>query len=478
MESDPAGREALRQLPAVGTLLASPDLLPLVEQHGRLAVTEAVRSAIDETRVRILTGETDRSQVTPEDVVRALAVRRTLSLRRVINGTGVLLHTNLGRAVLAEAAREAISQVAQGYCNVELDVAAGTRGDRHAHVSHLLAELLETDGGLAFNNCAGALLLMLAALCKGGEVVVARGQLVEIGGGFRVPDVMRESNAKLVEVGTTNKVYARDYAAAISPDTRAILYVHRSNFAIVGFTVEPTIEELAEVARSAQVPLLMDLGSGLLASPADLGEAEKLMALETRPRDALHRGADLVAFSGDKLLGGPQAGIVAGTTEMLTRVKKHPLARALRADKLTMAGLEATLRLYRDGRAQDVPVIRDLSETATRVGARAQRILDTLQGLPLALELIEGRSVPGGGSLPLAELPTTLVCLGRPGAEGRALEAALRAGDPPLIARMVEDRVAIDPRTIQDEEISELGSVVRNAYMRLDVDQSGEEETR
>ena len=466
--ADPS-REALKKLPAVGTLLSSPDLGPLLESHGRIAVTEAVRSAIDLTRARILGGEP--AEVTAADVARVLRERTALSLRRVINGTGVLLHTNLGRAVLADAAKAAVAEVAAGYSNVELDVGVGKRGDRHAHVGDLLKDLLETDGGLAFNNCAGAVLLMLAALCKDGEVIVARGQLVEIGGGFRVPDVMRESGAELVEVGTTNKVYARDYAAALTERTKAILVVHRSNFALVGFTAEPTLEELRDVAKSRGIPLLMDLGSGLLATEQDLGPAEVHMRRETRPKDALRRGADLVAFSGDKLLGGPQAGLLAGKASVLAQVKKHPLARALRADKLTLAGLEATLRLYRDGRAQEIPVIRDLVLPMETIEERANTIHTLLAnaGVP-EVETISDVSVPGGGSLPLAELPTRLVAVGRRGQSGRALEALLREESPPLIARMVDDRVAIDVRTVPEAEIPQLVSTVRNAYRRLCVE--------
>lgn len=473
---DPAGRAALRQLPAVGTLLASPELVPLVERHGRTAVAEAVRSAIDETRMRILEGRAPAGAgVSADDVARALAVRSLRSLRRVINGTGVLLHTNLGRAVLAERARQAVDEVAAGYCSVELDLDVGTRGNRHRHVGPLLAELLETGGGLAFNNCAGAVLLMLAALCRGGQVLVARGQLVEIGGGFRVPDVMKESGATLVEVGTTNKVYARDYEAALTDETRAILVVHRSNFALVGFTAEPSLEELAALAKRQGIPLLVDLGSGLLATDEDLGEAAHLVGGETRPKDALARGASLVAFSGDKLLGGPQAGLLAGETDLLAVVEKHPLARALRADKLTLAGLEATLRLYRDGCAREIPVIQDLTLPRSAVEERAGRILEAVRRSGLPAEVIDGVSVPGGGSLPLAELPTKLVAIGRPGAEGRHLERFLREADPPLVARMVEDRVAIDARTVRSSEIPLLASIVENASHRLAVE---EEEKR
>lgn len=459
---EPAGLAALRKLPAVGTLLALPELAPLIERHGRALVTDAVRGALERARGRIRAG--DPAPVTSQEVVASLAALERPSLRPVLNGTGVLLHTNLGRAPLAEAARAAVAAVAEGYSALELDVERGTRGTRHVHVSSLLADLLGCDGGAAFNNCAGAVLLMLAALCRGREVIVARGELVEIGGGFRVPDVMAESGATLVEVGTTNKVYARDYARAINERTGALLRVHRSNFALVGFTAEPELEELAAVAAEAKVPLLVDLGSGLLADAAALGPAAPLIAREPRPKDVLRRGAELVAFSGDKLLGGPQAGILAGRGALLDRVERHPLARALRADKLSLAALEATLRLYRDGRAQEIPVIRDLATPLEVVAARAEALRQRLAGRDgLAVEVIEGVSVPGGGSLPLVELPSRLVLVGPPGEPARALAQALRGSDPPLITRMVQDRVAIDPRTLREADIPVVVRLVENA---------------
>ncbi len=476
---DPASISALQRLPAVGALLHAPSLLPLIERHGRAAVTDATRQTLQDIRETLRNGAPCPLR-TLEDPAEILAwaveaVRQTLSrhtrlnLRRLINATGVVLHTNLGRAVLAEDAQRAIAAVASGYSNTEFDIEEGHRGDRHAHVSALIAQLLQTEAAIAVNNCAGAVLLMLASLCRGGEVIVARGQLVEIGGGFRIPDVMRESNATLVEVGTTNKVYARDYREAITERTRAILTVHRSNFAIVGFTAEPSWSELSEVCREANIPLLVDQGSGLLASDQALGDAAAAIASEPRPLDPLREGADLVAFSGDKLLGGPQAGIVAGKTELLKRVRKHPLARALRADKLTMAGLEATLRLYRDGRAHEIPAIRDLALAPRELKRRALVILRALERHNIPAQLLQGASVPGGGSLPLVELPTWLVLAGGPAAEGRALEQALRNGDPPIVTRFINDRVAIDPRTLQAKEVETLGDLIQNAWGRLNV---------
>jgi L-seryl-tRNA(Ser) seleniumtransferase len=464
---DPDGHAALRQLPAVSTLLAEPDVAPLIARFGRALVADAARSAIATSRKRIL--ESGRPEnVTGGDVARAISAMNTRSLRRVINATGVILHTNLGRAPLARAAEEAIIDVARGYCSVEFDVAKGERGDRHRHVADLLASLLNCDGGLVFNNNAGAVMIMLAALCRGKEVIVARGELVEIGGGFRVPDVMKESGATLVEVGTTNKVYDRDYAAAITERTAAILRVHRSNFAIVGFTAEPEAEALAALAREKKIAFLVDNGSGLLATDRDLGDAAAVVREEPRPADVLKQGADLVAFSGDKLLGGPQAGIIAGKADLLAKVRKHPFARALRADKLTLAALEATLRLYRDERAREIPVIRDLAAPLEALETRALRIAGQLA--KQNVDVKTGESVAGGGSLPLARLPTKLVLIGRPGEEARLLAEALREGEPPVITRVVEDRTALDVRTISEEEVDGLGPVVERAFARIQRD--------
>ncbi len=394
--------------------------------------------------------------------------RETPSLRRVINATGVILHTNLGRAPLANTARQAILDAA-GYCSVELDMATGQRGNRHEHTSGLFAELLGCDGALVFNNCAGAVFLMLAALCRGREVIVARGQLVEIGGGFRIPDVMSESGASLVEVGTTNKVYDRDYRARLNDRTAAILSVHRSNFALVGFTHEPTYAELATVAAEGGVPLLVDIGSGLLAEEKDLGAAWPQLANEPRPGDALAQGADLVAFSADKLLGGPQSGILAGRADLLEACKKHPLARALRADKLTIAALEATLRLYRDGRAAEIPGLAMMRRSIDDLDATVRALADaTRAAIPdLPVDVAPGVSVPGGGALPLAELPTRLMLVGAPGAPARALAAALRTQTPPIMTRVVDDRVALDVRTLGEADMNEIVPLLHEAFRNL-----------
>jgi L-seryl-tRNA(Ser) seleniumtransferase len=463
---DPSTPAALRRLPAVGALLEDPGLVALIAAHGRPLVTRAARAAVESARSQLRAGAS--ATVGPAEVRAALEVLAAPALRPVLNATGVVLHTNLGRAPLAEAAWQAAAAVAQGYSNLELDLDTGVRGDRHVHVGALLAELLGAEAGLVFNNCAGATLLMLAALCRGREVIVARGELVEIGGGFRVPDVLRESGAHLVEVGTTNKVYVRDYAAAITERTGAILHVHRSNFALVGFTAEPGLPALAALAHARGLPLLADLGSGLLAEDADLGPAAAHMAHEPRPRDAVAAGADVVAFSGDKLLGGPQAGLLAGRRALLEQVKVHPLARALRADKLTLAALEATLRLYRDGRALQIPTVRALAVSEPVLALRAQALAQALwSGGEAPVALVDGESVPGGGALPLCRLPTRLVLVGGEGPEARGLLEALRAGDPPVVARIVDDRVALDVRTVPDEAVATLARRVGEAWRAL-----------
>lgn len=457
----------------MGALLETPEIRARVAAHGRPLVTRAIRAAIEEARSSLRAGQP--AAVRPDDIDRALARFLAPSLRPVHNATGVVLHTNLGRAPLAEPAQAAVQAVAAGYSNLEFDLAAGDRGDRHVHAGRLVAELFGADGGLVFNNCAGATFLMLAALCRGREVIVARGELVEIGGGFRIPDVMRESGATLVEVGTTNKVYAHDYAAAITERTAAILRVHRSNFAVVGFTHEPSIAELAEVAHAHDVMLLADQGSGLLATEAELGPAAGQVATEPRPKAVLQEGADLVCFSGDKLLGGPQAGILAGRAELLARTKKHPLARAMRADKMTLAALEATLRLYRDGQAHRIPAIAAMAATPAQLELRARGLAQAIrQAAPdLAVEVADGDSVPGGGALPLARLPSRLVLVGEAGPEARALAHALRHHDPvPVVTRLVDDRVALDVRTLPDDVLADVAAAVGEVAPHVRVDPS------
>jgi L-seryl-tRNA(Ser) seleniumtransferase len=368
-----------------------------------------------------------------------LASAREPSLRRVINATGVIAHTNLGRAPLAEAAIERVRDVARGYSNLEYDVAAGGRGSRQAHVTGILRRLTGAEAALVVNNNAAAILLALAVLAEGREVLVSRGELIEIGDGFRIPDVLARSGARLREVGTTNRTRAADYEAALGPETALLLRVHQSNFRVVGFTEQPRVEELAEVARRHGLPLVDDLGSGALV---DVGD-------EPTARASLAAGADLVCFSGDKLLGGPQAGIVVGRAELVERLRRHPLQRALRADKLTLAALEGTLTLALDS-PDEIPVLRMLREPVETVRARAERLAELVQG-----EIEETVARAGGGALPLAELPS-FAC-----AVEEELAAKLRAVSPPVIAVVRDGRTLLDCRTLTDDEVEEVAEAVR-----------------
>jgi L-seryl-tRNA(Ser) seleniumtransferase len=423
----------LRDLPSVDELARAVD--------DPLAV-DAARAVLARAREDITAG------FDPGDLVELLGAEleaaRRPALRRTLNATGVLVHTNLGRAPLADAALERIREVGRGYSNLEYDLTTGTRGSRQDHVAALLRRLTGAEGALVVNNNAAALLLALAALAEGREVVVSRGELIEIGDGFRIPDVLERSGARLVEVGTTNRTRAADYERAIGAETALLLRVHQSNFRVVGFTELPTVEELAGIARRHGLPLVVDLGSGVLV---ELPE-------EPSARQSLEAGADLVCFSGDKLLGGPQAGIAVGRTELIQRLRRHPLQRALRADKLTLAALEGTLGLYLEPKRawREVPVLRMLVEPLAAVRARAERLAGLVDG---ALEETVARV--GGGALPLAELPS-FAC-----AVGEELAAGLRAGDPPVIGIVRDGRLLLDCRTLSEAEVDEVAAAVRAA---------------
>jgi L-seryl-tRNA(Ser) seleniumtransferase len=417
----------MRSLPAVDRLAAELDA-----PHA-LAVA-AARAVIDERRAELRAGADDA----PDLVARArerLADAQRPALTRVLNATGVIVHTNLGRAPLAAAAREAVARAATGYSNLEWDRRTGARGSRHAHVEPLLIELTGAEAALAVNNNAAAVLLAAAALAgPGKELIVSRGQLVEIGGGFRIPDVVAQAGATLREVGTTNRTRRADYEAAITDDTGAILRAHPSNFRQLGFVQEVEIEELCELGP----PVIDDVGSGNLA--------EDIEALADEPpvRRSVRAGAALVCFSGDKLLGGPQAGVMVGTAEAVAKARQHPLARALRLDKLSLAALEATLRLYRNARRDEIPSLQLLTVDDATLQARAQRLAHDLG------EIVESTAKVGGGALPLLELPGPAVAI--PG-DAEQLAARLRANDPPVVGRIQDGRLLLDPRTLADEEI-------------------------
>jgi L-seryl-tRNA(Ser) seleniumtransferase len=441
----------MRGIPSIERLRQRPAMRVLEEQFGRAAVVDALRQEADRLRGRI-----DRGEPAPEDVAAAiergvpdrLAALAGASLRPVINATGVILHTNLGRAPLAPVALSRVAALG-GYTNLEYDLAAGARGRRDVHAERLLCRLTGAAAAVVVNNNAAAVLLALAALAAGREVIISRGELVEIGGGFRVPDVMAQSGAILREVGTTNRTRVSDYAAAIGERTAAILRVHPSNFRIEGFAERPPLAELARLAARFELPLIEDVGSGWigpLPPPAALGH-------EPTPAGSLAAGATLVLFSGDKLLGGPQAGIIAGSLDTVDAIRRHPLMRALRVDKMIYAALEATLQEYAAGRsAVSVPVARMLALSVEEIGARAAAVAERAAACGLDAELVDGASTIGGGSAPGSHLPTRLVALKDRTRSAAELEARLRGGTPPIIARIEDERVLLDLRTVLPEE--------------------------
>ncbi len=444
----------LRQLPSVDRLLQSHELAELEAQHGHQVVVEAARTALDDARQAILAGA---SAPAPHELVATVAAYVTQAvtptLRPVINATGVIIHTNLGRAPLSRATLEAMAAVGRGYSNLEYDLEAGRRGSRYGHAEALLTRLTGAEAALVVNNNAAAVLLMLSALARDREVIISRGQLVEIGGGFRIPDVMRQSGARLVEVGTTNRTYIEDYAGAITEETAALMRVHFSNFRQVGFIHETSLEELVGLARERGLLVLDDLGSGSLLDTAEFG-----LTHEPMPQESIAAGADLVSFSGDKLLGGPQAGVIVGRRELIARLRRFPLTRALRVDKTTLAGLQATLLHYLKGEATtEVPVWRMIAAPVEGLEKRARAWSEGLAGRVIA-QVVDGASTVGGGSLPGETLPTRLLALRVPSPD--ALARQLRQCDPPVVARIEDDALVLDPRTVLPEQDKELLQVL------------------
>jgi L-seryl-tRNA(Ser) seleniumtransferase len=425
--------------------------LPSVDELARAAddplAVDAARAVLERAREEIRAGA-DPGDL-PSRVRDELAAVRAPSLRRVLNATGVIVHTNLGRAPLAAEALAQVVEAARGYSNLELDLRSGTRGSRQDHVAAILRRLTGAEAALVVNNNAAAMLLALAALAEGREVIVSRGELIEIGDGFRIPDVLARSGARLVEVGSTNRTRARDYEKAVRAETALLLRVHQSNFRVVGFTELPRLEELAAIAKRAGLPLLDDLGSGVLAS-------NSLLLGETEPsaRESLAAGADLVCFSGDKLLGGPQAGIVVGRADLVELLRRHPLQRAVRIDKLSLAALEGTLRVYLDA-PERIPVLRMLNENVAAVRARAERLAALVGG-----SVEETVARVGGGALPLAELPS-FAC-----AVEESLAAPLRAGEPPVVGIVRDGKLLLDCRTLADDEVGEVAATVVSARAR------------
>ena len=440
-----------RILPSIDSLRRRPLVRSLEAEYGGGAALAALRAAADRVRRELTRAETpsvrDRDEAAAAIERRAaaeLAARLEPSLAAVINATGVVVHTNLGRAPLSEAAAARVAQVAAGYTNLEYDLAAGGRGARHTHAARLLTQVTGAAAAAVVNNNAAAVLLVLAALAQGREVVVSRGELVEIGGGFRIPDILRQSGAALREVGTTNRTRIDDYAAAVNERTALILRVHPSNFRIEGFTARPRLEELAGLGRRFEVPVVEDLGSGRLAGVPTGGVDEPSVAASVRA------GAAVCCFSGDKLLGGPQAGIIVGGEEPLSRVRSHPLMRALRVDKMTYAALEATLMEHARGRAAAaVPVVRMLAASVEEIDGRARALAEKLADHALfGADVVDGASTVGGGGAPGSALPTRLVRLTPRARSAARLEARLRGLRPPVIARIEQDRVLLDLRTV------------------------------
>lgn len=468
----------LRGIPSVDELLGRPRLLALAEQSGRALVTQAVREVLAQLRVQLKTDPSQPNQPSagtfelPQLESRVIAeVERILapSLRPVINATGVVLHTNLGRAPLAPAAAAQIAETATHYSNLEYDIPRGERGKRDVHTSRLLAELVGAEAAIVVNNNAAAVFLVLNTLAKGAEVIVSRGELIEIGDGFRIPDIMSESGALLREVGTTNRTRPRDYERAMTERTRLLLRVHPSNFRITGFTERPTLEELVSLGERFHIPVYEDLGSGCITDLAASGIAEPVA------RASCDAGASIVTFSGDKLLGGPQAGVIAGKKEVVDRIRLNPVFRALRVDKLTIAALEATLKSYLRGALGEIPTLRMIRLSAVEISKRAQGFSEKLRANlqpDVILEVLPGFSVIGGGSTPDQQLPTHLIAIASPRQSPAQIESRLRqppsaapgGGAPdqsiPVIARIEDNRVIFDLRTVlPDEEATLLASI-------------------
>ncbi len=453
--SDSQIQARLRALPSVDQLLYDAPMHDLIIRYGRLATVDAIRSVLDDYREAIRSGgDAPMPALVHDDVrLRVESIMRA-TLYPVINATGVIIHTNLGRAPLSSAALKAMQEVGGDYTNLEYDVAKGERGSRYTHTTRLLTRLTNADDALVVNNNAAALMLVLAAFARGREVIISRGQLVEIGGGFRIPEIMEQSGAKLVEVGTTNRTRIEDYANAITAQTALILKVHPSNFRVIGFAESASLAQMVALAHEHNLVVLDDLGSGGLLDTAPFG-----LAHEPMPQESLRDGADFVCFSGDKLLGGPQAGLIVGKREAIAKLRKHPMTRALRVDKVTLAGLQATLLHYmKDEATKEIPIWRMIAAKPSQLRERADKWLGDLAG---DWAIVEGQSTIGGGSLPGENLPTHLLAYNVESPNQFA--ATLRRSWPPIVARVENDRVLFDPRTVLPEQDAQLLNGIRSA---------------
>ncbi len=466
-----SAQDTLRRLPAVDKLLNEPSLISLQESVPRALVVQAARTVLDVLREEVRAGGVlDEAEFLPDrivddvtDLARKLA---TPSLRRGVNATGIILHTGLGRAVLPEAARFAIGEVAAGHSTLEIDVETGARGSRSAHYRRLLCDLCGSESAFAVNNNAGGVLLALNTLAAGREVIVSRGQLVEIGGSFRMPDIMTRAGVRLVEVGTTNRTRISDFEQAVTDDTALLLRVHPSNYRILGFTEEASLEQMVELGQRFGIPVMDDVGSGALIDLAQYGlQSEPLV------QESVRAGADIVTFSGDKLLGGPQAGLVVGKREPVDAMSGNPLARALRLDKLALAGLEATLRLYLDPESavREIPALRAITRPLAEIQAAALELARRIDALGLegvTAQVVDGMSQVGGGSLPGEELPSRLVALTSPSLRPDEIARGFRRSSPPIFGRVGDDRFLLDLRTVGDEEIDAITSAAECFFRR------------
>jgi len=468
-------QQVLRKIPSVEDILSTKEMADLLTIYPRTVVVEAVRRGLRRLREDILSRE---DLTLPEDMdfsfeallprfQKEIDLQVQPHLRRVINATGIVIHTNLGRAPLHPLALKQMVAVAKGYSNLEYDLVRGERGDRYSHVEEILCRLSGAESALVVNNNAGAVLLCLNTLAEGREVIISRGELVEIGGAFRIPDVMKRSGAFLKEVGTTNRTHLQDYERAMGPETALLLKVHTSNFRVMGFTSEVSLDELVRLGEKHHLPVMEDLGSGCWVDLSRLG-------LEKEPtvQEAIRTGVDLITFSGDKLLGGPQAGIILGKKDTLDSIKINPLTRALRIDKLTLAALEATLHLYLDERRAltEIPTLHMLGLTMKRLRSRGKRLLKRLQGKvegQIQMALKEEVSQTGGGALPLQELPTMALSLKPSTFSVNRMEEELRKATPPIISRIRKDELILDMRTVFDEEIPLLATGIEKALANL-----------
>ncbi len=450
--------EMFRMIPAVDRLIEGPDLKDASTSYPRNLILRAINDILDELREGIERGDIDETSILGIESVSRLVKKRLellarSSLRQVINATGVVIHTNLGRSLLAERVIEMFRPLAGGYSNLEYDLEQGKRGSRYTHVEGILKELTSAEAVMVVNNNAAAVLISLETMAKGREVIISRGELVEIGGSFRVPDVMKKSGARMVEVGTTNKTHLEDYEEAIGPDTALLLKVHKSNFQIIGFAEEVKTSQLSGLGKKYGLPVMEDLGSGCLIDLSKYG-----LNKEPTVQEVLADGADLITFSGDKLLGGPQAGIILGRKELVEEIRKNQLNRALRIDKLTLLALEETLKIYRDERTalKEIPTLRMICQPYAGLKTKASRLFRMI-GKPdsenFNLDLADGISKVGGGALPLMDLPTRLMRLIPKKMSAHSIDKWLRAYNPPIIVRVEHDNVFLDVRTIQDKEL-------------------------